>query len=181
MNTLLNLPPNLTRVRGLSLILTANKARAGITELIAALILRGPLFIVAASEWLPASALPRLVRRASVKVTEITNHLRTVRAATCYRLLDSLSNTPSNGEPILILDFLHTFYDSDMPLGVRFYRLGQCCRHLKRLAFYRPVIVMTQEMPTEEYEKFYSILHSIADKTFYLEPEPERVSQLPLF
>jgi len=181
MNTLLKLPTDITRSRGLALILTADKARARITELIASLILNGPLFVISASEWLPAYELTRLVRKRTLEVRETLNSLYTVRASTCYRLLDSLANIPSNGEPILVIDFLHTFYDSDILLRVRFHKLRECCRHLKRLALYRPVVVMTQELLVEDYEKFAPALHSIADKTFTIEPELEQTPQATLF
>jgi hypothetical protein len=104
-----------------------------------------------------------------------------VRASTCYRLYDSLANLPSNGEPVLVMDFLHTFYDDDIPLRTRLFRLRECCRELKRLAFYRPVIVMTQEREGGEYEKFIPALQPIADKIFTLEPEMEHTQQLVLF
>jgi len=181
MNTLLNLPTDITRSRGLALILTADKARAGITELIVNLILNGPLFVISASEWLPAYELTRTLRKGTLEVRETLNRLYTVRASTCYRLLDSLVNISTNGEPILVLDFLHTFYDPDIPLRVRFYKLRECCRQLKRLALYRPVLVMTQEMQTEDYEKFLPALGSVADKTFTLEPEIEQIRQPALF
>jgi len=59
--------------------------------------------------------------------------------------------------------------------------LRECCRELKRLALYRPVVVMTQELPAEEYEKFAPALYSIADKTFTIEPELEQTLQATLF
>ena len=181
MNTSLKLPADLARARGLTLILTADQARASITELVAALILRGPLFTVSGSEWLPAFTLPRLLRKRTVEIKETLNHLRVARASTCYRLLDALSNLPLNGEPILVLDFFHTLYDPDIPLHVRFHVLRRCCRTLERLALYRPVILTTREMPTEDYKKFSPILQSIADETLRLEPDPERILQPALF
>ena len=183
MNTLLKLPTDITRLRGLTLLLTEDKARTGITELIANLILNGPLFVISASEWLPAYELTRMIRKRTLEVRETLNSLYTVRASTCYRLWDSLANIPSNGEPILVIDFLHTFYDPDIPLRVRFFKLRECCRQLKRLALYRPVIVMTQELPVEDYEKFAPALHSIADKAFTLELETEleQIRQPALF
>jgi len=177
MNTLSKLPIDMTRQRGLTLLLTTDKARAGITELIAAEILRNPLFVISGSEWLPAFELTRIIRKRTLEVRETLNRLYTVRASTCYRLLDSLVNIPLKGEPILVLDFLHTFYDPDVPVRVRFYKLRECCRHLKNLAFYRPTIVMTQEMQTADYEKFSPALLSVADKIFYLESEAEQVKQ----
>jgi hypothetical protein len=178
MKTLLNLPTDSTRRRGLTLILTADKARASITELIAILTLSSPLFVIAASEWLPAYELTRTLRRKTLHARQALNNMRTARTSTCYRLLDTLINIPPNGEPILVLDFLHTFYDPDVPLRVRLHKLRECCRHLTCLAFYRPVIILTQEMAAiEDYERFSPALRSIADRTLYLELEPEPVKQ----
>jgi hypothetical protein len=176
MNKLSNLPTDSTR-RGLTLILTADRARTGTTELIARLILSSPLFVIAASEWLPAYELTRTLRKKTLHIRQALNNMRMARTSTCYRLLDTLINIPPNREPILVLDFLHTFYDPDVPLRVRLYKLRECCRHLKSLAFYRPVIVMTRELQTEEYEKFSPALLSVADKTLTLESEPEQARQ----
>jgi hypothetical protein len=183
MDTSLILSPNLIRSRGLALILTMGKARAEMTNLIAELILRGPLFIVAASEWLPAYELARKLRRRTVRIREILNRMYGARASTCYRLLDSLANLPSNGEPILVLDFLHTFYDTNVPLDIRLFKLRECCRELKRLAFYRPVIVMTRVSSAEDYEKFIPHLCFLADRTLTLETETEKeqITQPVLF
>jgi hypothetical protein len=181
MNKLLKMPTDLTRSRGLTVILTGNKAREGITELIANVILSSPLFVIAGSEWLPAFRLPRLVRKKTLQVKSALSHLYTVRASTCYRLLDSLANAASMGEPVLILDFLHTFYDEDIPYSVRSYKLRKCYDEINRLAFYRPVIVMTQEMQGEEYNEFSQILCSAAKQTLYFASEPEQISQPVLF
>lgn len=181
MNTLSNLPPTVTRARGLALILTPDPARTILTEFIAARVLSGPLFVISGSEWLPAFELTRVLRRATREVRQALDHLYTARASTCYRLFDSLANLPSNGEPLLVLDFLHTFYDSDVPLRVRLFKLRECCRQLRRLALYRPVIVMTQEIPVEDYEKFLPALQSVADRTLTLTPEPDPVKQPGLF
>jgi hypothetical protein len=181
MKTLLNLPNPLTRSRGLALLLTVDRARASMTEFIAAQILLGPLFVISGSEWLPAFELTRILSGRMLNVKEMLDRLYTARASTCYRLFDSLANIPSNGEPILLLDFLHTFYDEDIPLRVRLFKLRECCRQVKRLALYRPVILMTQQSSAEDYEKFIPALHSIADRTLTLEPELEQIKQPALF
>jgi hypothetical protein len=181
MNTLSNLPNAMTRSRGLALLFTVDKARSNLTEFIAAQILTGPLFVISGSEWLPAFELTRILRSRTLEVKETLNHLYTVRASTCYRLFDSLANIPSSGEPILLLDVLHTFYDEDIPLRVRLFKLRECCRQLKRLAIYRPVLVTTQEMPVEDYEKFIPALRSIADRTLTLEPDLDQIEQPALF
>jgi hypothetical protein len=181
MNKLLNLTIDIPKIRGLTLILTKDKARQSKTELIARLILSGPLFVLSGDEWLPSFDLPRIIRERTTEIKSVMSRLCTARTSTCHRLFDSLANIPSKGEPILVLDLLHTFYDTDVPLRVRLFRLRDCCRELKRLAFYRPVIVMTQEMAGEEYEKFIPALRSVSDKTFTLDPELETIKQPALF
>lgn len=181
MNEYLKLTFDATKKRGLTLILTQDSARRSKTDLIARLILHGPLFVVSGDEWLPSFALPRIIREHTTELKEIMGRLYTVRVSTCYRLFDSLAGISLKGEPVLVLDFLHTFYDPDIPLRVRLFKLRECCRELKRLAFYRPVIVMTQEMEAEEYEKCIPALCSITDRTVTLDPELEPIRQPALF
>src|ERR1041384_2897227 len=95
------LTTDVTEKRGLVLILTQDKARKNKTDLIANLILKGPLFVVSGDEWLPSFSLPRLIRGRMSEVKTMLNRLRTVRASTCYRLWDSLVNLSSKGEPLL--------------------------------------------------------------------------------
>ena len=181
MNELLNLAVDSIEKRGLILILTKDRARESKTNLIANLILNGPLFVISGDEWLPSFVLPRMIRGRTTQIKEIMDRLHTVRASTCYRLFDALASISPKGEPILVLDFLHTFYDADIPLRTRLFRLRECCRELKRLAFYRPVLVMTQEREGEDYEKFIPALSPLADKTLTLEPDGERIQQPALF
>jgi hypothetical protein len=181
MDDILKLALDRAGKRGLVLILTRDRARQSKTDLIANLILNGPLFVLSGDEWLPSFVLPRILRERTTEIKAITSRLHSVRASTCYRLFDSLATIPSKGEPILVMDFLNTFYDADIPLRTRLFRLRECCRELKRLAFYRPVIVMTQEREGEDYEKFTPALFPLIDKTFTLEPEPEQISQPALF
>jgi hypothetical protein len=181
MNELLNLNADLAKRRGLALILTRDRAHQSKTDLIASLILGGPLFVLSGDEWLPSFALPRLIRERTTEVKRVMDRLYTSRASTCHRLFDSLASIPSKGEPILVLDFLHTFYDEDVPLRVRLFRLRDCCRELRRLAFYRPIIVLTQEKAAADYEKLLPALFSVTDKVFTLGPELESIEQPALF
>lgn len=181
MNESLKLTTGMRERRGLTLVLTQDRARRSKTELIASLILRGPLFVVSGDEWLPSFALPRILRGYTTQVKEILGGMYTARASTCYRLFDSLAGIPLKGEPVLVMDFLHTFYDADIPLRVRLFKLRECCREIKRLALYRPIVVLTQEREAEDYDKFIPALGSIADTTVTLDPELERIAQPALF
>jgi hypothetical protein len=53
MNELIKLAVDISERRGLTLLLTQNKARESKTNLIANLILKGPLFVLSGDEWLP--------------------------------------------------------------------------------------------------------------------------------
>ena len=181
MTNLPQLATDISRKRGLILILTQDSAHQSKTELIAYLILKGPLFVISGDEWLPSFALPRAIREQTTEVKAVMSRLHTARASTCYRLYDSLANTSPEGDPILVLELLSTFYDEDIPLRTRLYKLRESCRELKRLAFRRPVIVMTRQMGSEDYEKFLPMLSSIADHTLTLETETDPISQPRLF
>lgn len=163
------------------MLMGAQKRPEAITLLMAAQILNDRLFVISGNEWLPAYELARTLRRHTLKVSEALNRLTTARASTCYRLLDSLANIPSKGEPLLVLDLLHNFYDPDIPLRVRMHTLRECTRELERLAFQRPVVVMTQELAAPEYEQLMQILLPIADKIFRLEAQAEASQQPALF
>jgi hypothetical protein len=181
MNDLLQLGTDLTRKHGISLILTHDRAHTNKTELIAHLILAGPLLVISGDEWLPAFALPRLLRRQTTQVKALMDRFSTVRASTCYRLLDSLTNTAPGTEPLLVLEFLHTFYDDDIPFRTRLFKLRDCCRQLKSISLHRPVLVMTRLTQSEDFEKFLPALDSIANRTLTLEPEFEPITQPVLF
>jgi hypothetical protein len=181
MNILTSLPDDIGKSRGLSVIITMDRARESKTQLISRFIQNGSLFVVAGSEWLPASNLPHLLRNKTTLLEKSTDRLRLVRPSTCFRMLDSLANIPPRGEPILVLDFLHTFYDPDVPMRARLLRLRKSCAHLQDLSFFRPVIVITQGSACEDYELFFSILRSKAKQVVYLNPEPEEPTQPALF
>lgn len=181
MNNLIQLTVDTTKKRGLALVITQDQARQSKTELIANLILKGPLFVLSGDEWLPAFELPRIIRRQTTAVKGVMNRLYTARASSCYRLFDSLASIPSKGEPILVMDFLHTFYDADIPLRTRLFRLRECCRELTRLAIHRPVIVMIRAGEGEDYDKFLPALCPIANQILTPGPEFEPIQQPALF
>ena len=103
------------------------------------------------------------------------------RAFTCYQLLDLIANICPDDEPLLILDFLNTFLNDDIPLPVRFRVLRQCCGYLQRLAFRKPVAVLVHERVVEDYAALYRILAQSADEVLRIAAEPERVCQPALF
>ena len=177
----MNLPIHLHLSRRLTLVVTERYEHKNITELIAALCLRAPLYVLAGSDWLPGYGLTRLIRHRTFEVRQTLKHVHMARAFTCYQLLDLIANIRPDEEPLLILDFLNTFLNDDIPLPMRFRVLRQCCEHLQRLAFGKPVVVLVQERPVENYLAFHNILVQSADEVLHIEAKPEQVCQPALF
>ncbi len=163
------------------LVETLERQSESITELIAALALRGPFYVIAGGEWLPGYALTRSLRAKTHRVKQCLDHLILARPFTCYQVLDLLNDTRPGSEPILILDLLHHFYNDDVDLAVRFRVFEQSCKHLQRLSLFRPVLVFAQRMPVKHYQQFFSLLTAIADETFQIEEPSTKPAQLALF
>jgi len=155
----------------LRLVITDRHEKQKIVELIAASALRGPLYIIAGSEWIPSYSVAHSIRRSTVELERVLKGVRLARAFTCYQLLDLLAAAPVDGCPVLVLNFLHTFFSPDIPLSVRLRTLRECCHHLRRLSRHQPVTVFALRIPVKDYEIFYPILAASADEV--LQPEVE--------
>lgn len=166
----------------LRLIETVGRQSEGITELFATLALRGPFYAIAGGEWIPTYALAQLVRRRTPEVRRVLERVRLARPFTCYQVLDLLEDIRPERDPVLVLDFLHHFYNPDIQLFVRRRVLEQCCRQLQRLALMRPLTVFVERMQTEEYLQYFPLVATIADEVLKLDslPPAEEV-QLSLF
>ena len=166
----------------LRLIEIKGRQNEGITELFATMALRGPFYAIAGGEWLPTYALVQSIRRRTPEVKEILGRVRLARPFTCYQVLDLLEDVRPERDPILVLDFLHHFYNPDIQPGVRKRVLEQCCRQLQRLSLSRSLLVFVEQMRTEEYASFYPLVAAIADDVLQTDevPNPED-GQLALF
>ena len=148
----------------LQLVITAGHERPKITALIAAAALRGPLCIIAGSEWIPSYSVARLVRENTIQVERILSRVQLARAFSCYQLLDLLASTRGDGTPILVLDFLHNFFNPDIPMPVRLRTLQACCEQLRRLSLRGPVTVFAVHGSDPNYETFCALLSASADE-----------------
>jgi len=172
------------RLGRLVVVQTAGKERKAIVELITQWVLRASFHLIAAGDWLPDhDDLRYSVFRYTHAINETLDHMKLVRARTRFQLLDLLKDADQQNKPILILDFLHHFYNEDVELFARDEILEQCCQYTKRLSLSNPVIVLVPQLDTEEYRRFFPILAAMAHEI--LEPEPiplqTEVSQGALF
>ncbi len=166
----------------LRLIEIMGRQSEGITELFASMAMRGPFYAIAGGEWVPTYALVQSIRRRTTEVKEVLDRVRLGRPFTCYQVLDLLEGVRPERDPILVLDFLHHFYNPDIQPGVRKRVLEQCCRQLQRLAISRPLLVFVEQMPTEEYASFFPLVAAIADDILQSDSVPDPGDgQLALF
>ena len=143
-----------------------------LTELIAQLALRGSFHLIAGSEWLPdQDSLRRSVRRYTTEVNEILEHPILGRPSTYLQMLDQLTSANSQKYPMVVLDFLHFFYDPDIDFSQRQRVLKQCCQIIRHLAQSKSVFVLIQYLPIEEYQLFLPVLTSIADEILETQEE----------
>jgi hypothetical protein len=168
MNTLPELIPRSlsfkTRSPRLLLVETEGRPAEGITELFAAIALRGPFYAIAGGEWLPTYALVRSLRRRTAAIQDVLGRVRLARPFTCYQVLDLLSDIRPERDPVLVLDFLHHFHNPDIPLDVRQRVLQQCCKRLEHLSLLRPLLVFVQALDTDEYRDFLPLVSATADE-----------------
>ena len=149
----------------LLLVKTPDRAPKAITQLIVQWALRGPFYLIAAGEWLPHhDELRYAVFRYTVAFDEVLNNLTLSRPFTCLQLLDLLAEANAQNKPILILDFLHLFFDADVDLSLRESTLEQCCQHTKRLSSFHPAVVLVPDLNIEDYRRFFPLIASVADE-----------------
>ncbi len=167
----------------LLLIETVSKEHEIIIELITQWVLRSPMYLIAGGDWLPDYDDVRYsVFRYTNAVNETLDKLSLVRARTCFQLLALLKDADRQKKPVLILDFLHHFYNEDVELLTREEILEQCCRYTKRLALSNHVAVLLQNLATEDYRRFFPVLAAVADEIISVEKNAEtEVSQGTLF
>jgi hypothetical protein len=165
----------------LQLVITGPREKQKAIAWITAAALRGPLCLVAASEWLPSYSVAHALRQETADVKRVLGNVRLARAFTCYQLLDLLASTRGDGTPILALDFLHTFFSPDIPLPVRIRTLQACCRNLRRLSICQPVTVFTVQATDRDYEIFCALLSASMDEVLQPAVEESIVWQPGLF
>lgn len=161
------------RLGQLLLIKTPGSEHEKITELLAEWVLRGPFYLIAAGEWMPAhDDLRYAVYRHTVHFGKALDNLVLSRPFTCLQLLDLLIEADRQNKPVLILDFLHLFYDADVDLSLRESTLEGCCQYTKRLSFSNPVLVHVPTLHVEEYRRFFPFIASIADEMIEFQERP---------
>jgi hypothetical protein len=147
------------------LVKTVGKEHKKILELITQWVLKDSFYLIAAGEWLPDHDDLRYgVYKYTSAFDEILDRLILARPFTCLQLLDLLMEADKQSGAVLILDFLHLFYDSDVDLSLRYSTLEQCCQYTKRLSFSNPVALVVPTLAVEDYRRFFPFVASVVDE-----------------
>ena len=161
------------RLGQLLLVKTPDRAREAVTELITEWALRGPFYLIAAGEWLPPhDDLRYAVYKHTSAFDEVLDNLILARPFTCLQLLDLLMDADEQNKPVLILDYLHLFYNADVDLSLRYSTLEKCCQYTKRLSFSNPVVVLVPYLAVEDYRRFFPFVASVADEMIEIDKRP---------
>jgi hypothetical protein len=158
---------------------TVGREREKVVELITRWVLRDSFFIVIAGDWfVDHDDVRYALFRFTNSFDEILDRrLRLVRARTCFQLLDLLTETYKENQPVLILDPLHHFYNRDIDLSTRNRIFEQCCQYIKRLSLSNPTALLVPKLDIEDHKRYFPILAAVADEII---PVEEAIEQEPL-
>lgn len=123
----------------------------------------------------------RFARRLTPRPQPVLDRMQLSRAFTCFQLSELIEQTPGTGSPLLVLDFLSTFYDESVPLRESQRLLGRTIGQLQRLARSGPVIVAAGEPRTLVKDRWRLLdqLQSAAQATWMLRPPPSQSLDQP--
>jgi hypothetical protein len=175
--------PRLPSSPQVSLGVIRGKQHKELTELIARFALCGYFHFIVGGEWLPdQDSLRRAVRRYTTAVNETLDHPILGRPSTCLQLRDQLTIADAQPHPIFVLDFLNRFQDPDVDPSLRERVFAGCCQQVQVLARTKPVFILIYRVPTEDYERFFPLLASVADEILEVEENSQTESlQYSLF
>ncbi len=182
MNT--NLIPS--PVFGRILLLVSPDALAGsLFEMVARMALQGPLYVLDGGNTFQGYALARALRRHSPDIQTPLRRVMLSRAFTCYQLAALLADGDFEPHPILVLDFLATFYDQDVRAPERRRLLQGCIRRLQALARRAPLAVWVRQRSTipQEALPFLDMVQNAAGQVWCppLPPALPKMQQAALF
>lgn len=173
MNTLLDLSP-----KRWNLLVLSRQDRNQLLVAMACLAQSSPLIVLDCGRQFDSS----IVARAAHGRPEIIDQIKVQRAFICYEVVKLLEQTPIGKTPILILDFLSTFYDENVKMHTRKYLLENSLRHLQRLNRGAGLAVSVY-LPPASADALYLFerLQSATPHIMTYEPPVNTASQLRLF
>ncbi|RPI98919.1 MAG: hypothetical protein EHM39_07395 [Chloroflexi bacterium] len=165
------------------LIVAPEAAWPGMLDLSARLSLRGALRVLDGGNQYNAYHVARALRRQTLDLRGALARIDLARVFTCYQMETLLLNAVPQVAPTLVLDFLATFYDENVPYAERRRLLARCAALLQRLSRRAPVVVSARPAFPGQAERasLLDLLARSADQVLEAEPPPEPLTPPRLF
>ena len=126
----------------------------------------------------------RLLRRHTVHVEAALAGIQVARAFTCFEMASLLKRSAHHSGPppaaVLVLDFLSTFRDENVPLSERQRLLHTCLPPLRRLAKESMLLVTARPADTNPNSGLTHILLQATDQLLELDTPQQQPEQLAL-
>jgi hypothetical protein len=154
------------------LLITPDSTTGALFEMVARLAIQGPLYVLDGGNTFQGYPLARILRRYTPDIAGVMQHVLLSRAFTCYQMAALCTEEEFAPHPILVLDFLATFYDQGVRVAERRRLLKICLRRLAILSQRVPVVVWVRQRAAipEEAVGFLDIVQAAAGQTW----RPER-------
>ncbi len=148
----------------LLLLLTPDSTAGALFEMVARLALQGPLYVLDGGNTFQGYPLARALRRRTPNIAGAMQNVLLSRAFTCYQMAALCTEEDFSFHPILVLDFLATFYDQGVRVAERRRLLKACLRRLQVLRSRAPVVIWVRQRATipEEAIGFVDIVQAAA-------------------
>jgi hypothetical protein len=166
-------------VSGRILLLVSPDALAGeLFVIIARLALQGPMCVLDGGNSFQGYSLARALRQSTADIAAPMQRVQLSRAFTCYQVSALFEHMLAGQDfapyPVLVLDFLATFYDQDVRVAERSRLLRGCIRQLQALARRVPVAVWVRQRSVipQEALGFLDIVQNAAGQVWYPPRQP---------
>lgn len=168
------------------IVIGGRNAAGRLLDLAAQLAIRGPLLLLDCSNRANPLPLVRELRRLTHDPVRALANVRVARAFTCYQVVALLeqAGTFPTPQPVLIFDFLTSFYDESVSYAEGRRLLERCLRCMAHIRRSAPLLVSARPPLADFLERlaFVELLCRLSDRYWVeapLQAEPPR--QLSLF
>jgi hypothetical protein len=149
-----------------------------IFEMVARLALQGPLSVLDGGNIFQGYTLARALRRHTDDIAAPMRRVMLSRAFTCYQVAAMLAESDFTAHPVLILDFLATFYDQSVNIADRRRLLSGSIRRLRAVSQHTPLVIWVRQRSAipQEALPFLDVLQAAAGQVWV----PPRMPSLPV-
>jgi len=160
-----------------NLLILPRQSRNALLVAMAHIASRSPLIVLDCGRQFDSS----IVARAAGGRREIIDRISVQRAFICYEAVKLLERLPVGKTPILVLDFLSTFYDENVKIHTRKFLLENSLQHFQRLSRGAGLAVTIRAQSSHDDPCLFRRLQSSAPRVSIYETSAPDVQQMKLF